>query len=64
MTRTGRGILSGYPTATIALETATPAEADNSALRIKCAVVDAIPGHRVDLLRVRGKGVRRERTLR
>jgi len=53
------GVLSGDPTAAATLEPATSAEADDGALRIKRAVVDTIPSHGVDLLRVRHEDVLR-----
>jgi hypothetical protein len=62
--RAARRILSGYPTGIAALKPATSADANDGTLRIKRAVVDTIPGHGVDLLRVWREGVCREGTLR
>ena len=59
MVLAGTEVLSADPTAAAALESATSAETDNGALRIKRAVVDTIPGHGVDLL-----GVRHDEVLR
>ena len=59
MVLAGSGILGGDPAAAGALEPATRADANDGALRIKRAVVDTIPGHGIDLLRVRREGVLR-----
>lgn len=64
MSRAARRILSGCPTGIAALEPATSADANDGTLRIKRAVVDTIPGHGVDLLRVRREGFWREGALR
>lgn len=56
MSRAATRILSGYPTGVAALEPVTSADANDGTLRIKRAVVDAIPGHGIDLLRVQREG--------
>jgi hypothetical protein len=60
----GGRILSGDPTATVALEPVTSAEANNRALRVETAVVDAAPGHGIDFLRIRYEDVLRRHRFR